>query len=240
MWWIIVIVIIAIPVVLFLRWGLRLKSEHEEVERAGGIHEWSKNIDARIAKNNERVQRNNERVQRYDESIRKSNELIQRNDEAIRKGNAFSDTLVILERQLEQGLFSDAELAEITNDKQRPIDLALHSAELTEQSIASQEKETALTKEITKFTEETTKLIEKQTTLINKGLTKENNEKIRALDVEIKALNAREHTLEAKQSVFTKEREAIESRIIACDEELFASFAKVEQWVELGKTRLAK
>ena len=198
MWWIIVVAIIAIPIVLFLRWGLSLRKGQKEIERVGGIETWSKNIDDQIAKNNERTQRGNERNLHSDETIR-------RND-------VFSNTLTILEKQLGESLFSDVELEEITKDRQRSTNLLQRSTQITEQT--------------TKSIEKGTKLIEKRTTLINKPISKANTEKIRALDTEIAKLDA--------------EVEAADKQVIACDEELFASYAKIEQWVELGKTREAK
>ena len=111
MWWIIAAaVVILVLVALFVRWGLSWKRHFEEIERAGGIDEWSKGIRERIAQK---------------ENVARSS------NDATRRNNEFTDAVNILEGQIRQMLFSDVELAEITKDHNRANELILRATTAT-------------------------------------------------------------------------------------------------------------
>jgi len=153
-----------------------------------------------------------DRIAQSDEEIRRKEEIIRLSDEVLKRSDVFSNTLSTLEQQIKQNLFSDAELAEIAKDKEHSNDLSLLSTRASEQIIKPMEQKVRLIKE-------QTKLIEKGTVFTETPISKKNDDKKRTLDAEIETVN---------------------KKITACNEQLFASYAKIEQWVELGKTRAAK
>jgi len=153
-----------------------------------------------------------DRISKNDESVRRSKARVQKMEEASRKTNDFSDILNALEQQLGQSLFSDVELKEITENKEHLTDLSSHATDVANQA--------------TKLMEKHIELTERATKLVEKGISKENTEKLDSLYAGIDSIDAK--------------LEVADKDIIACEQALFVSRTKVEQWVELGKTRSAK
>ena len=133
MWWILYIILglLAIIVLYAVVWVIRGSRSQEFLEKEQEI-------------NRKKLELYDERLRRNDNIIAQSNERVKYSEEFAKKAKDYSAKLDILERQIRNNLFTEAEMLEITKEKDHATEVALRSVEATNVLIKLTKKSTQL------------------------------------------------------------------------------------------------